>query len=56
MSVGSREAIDIEKAVKARYSGAAKAPEASLCCPTSHDYKQKWWLERFGSASIESPR
>jgi ubiquinone/menaquinone biosynthesis C-methylase UbiE len=39
MSASSREVIDIEKAVKARYSGAAKAPEASLCCPTSYDSK-----------------
>jgi arsenite methyltransferase len=29
--------IDVEAAVKARYSGAARAPEASLCCPTSYD-------------------
>jgi len=39
MSAGSSEVIDIEKVVKSRYSGAAKAPEASLCCPTSYDSK-----------------
>ncbi len=38
MSENSGEVIDIERAVKARYSGAAKAPEASLCCPTSYDW------------------
>ena len=32
-------ALDVEAAVKSRYSGAAKAPEASLCCPTSYDPK-----------------
>ncbi len=37
MSESSGEVIDIERAVKARYSRAAKAPEASLCCPTSYD-------------------
>ncbi len=37
MSASSREVIDIEQAVKARYSLAAKAPEANLCCPTSYD-------------------
>jgi ubiquinone/menaquinone biosynthesis C-methylase UbiE len=31
------QAIDIERAVKERYAAAAKAPEASLCCPTSYD-------------------
>jgi arsenite methyltransferase len=29
--------LDIEAAVKTRYSGAARAPEASLCCPTRYD-------------------
>ena len=37
MSAVPAAAIDVEKAVKARYSGAAKAPEASLCCPTKYD-------------------
>ena len=31
--------LDVDQAVRARYSGAAKAPEASLCCPTSYDSK-----------------
>ena len=26
-----------ESAVKERYSGAAKAPEAALCCPVEYD-------------------
>ncbi|MFN2421939.1 MAG: methyltransferase domain-containing protein [Gemmatimonadota bacterium] len=29
--------LDVETAVKTRYSGAAKAPEASLCCPSTYD-------------------
>jgi arsenite methyltransferase len=29
--------LDVEAAVKTRYSGAARAPEASLCCPTRYD-------------------
>jgi arsenite methyltransferase len=29
--------LDVEAAVKSRYSGAARAPEASLCCPTRYD-------------------
>lgn len=29
--------IDIEKAVESRYSDAARAPEATLCCPTKYD-------------------
>ncbi|MHB1845614.1 MAG: methyltransferase domain-containing protein [Deltaproteobacteria bacterium] len=36
MSVPSTS-LDVETAVKRRYSEAAKAPEASLCCPTSYD-------------------
>lgn len=31
--------LDVESAVKDRYSGAAKAREASLCCPTKYDAK-----------------
>ena len=31
--------VDVESAVKDRYSGAAKAPDASLCCPTAYDPK-----------------
>ncbi len=30
---------DVEKAVRRRYSGAAKAAEASLCCPVAYDPK-----------------
>lgn len=29
--------LDVEAAVKTRYSGAARTPEASLCCPTRYD-------------------
>jgi SAM-dependent methyltransferase len=29
--------LDVETAVKTRYSEAAKAPEASLCCPSTYD-------------------
>ncbi|HWP65131.1 MAG TPA: methyltransferase domain-containing protein [Candidatus Limnocylindria bacterium] len=29
--------LDVEAAVKARYSGAAKSQEPSLCCPTTYD-------------------
>jgi hypothetical protein len=29
--------LDVEAVVKTRYSGAARAPEASLCCPTKYD-------------------
>jgi len=29
--------LSVETAVKTRYSGAAKAPEASLCCPSPYD-------------------
>ncbi len=29
--------LDVETAVKTRYSGAAQAPEASLCCPSTYD-------------------
>jgi ubiquinone/menaquinone biosynthesis C-methylase UbiE len=28
--------LDVEGAVRARYSGAARSPEASLCCPTNY--------------------
>jgi ubiquinone/menaquinone biosynthesis C-methylase UbiE len=31
------EGYDTERAVRERYSGAARAPEAELCCPTSYD-------------------
>ena len=31
--------LDVDQAVRTRYSGAAKAKEASLCCPTSYDSK-----------------
>jgi ubiquinone/menaquinone biosynthesis C-methylase UbiE len=31
--------LEVETAVKDRYSGAAKAREASLCCPTKYDAK-----------------
>ncbi len=39
MSAASEATIDVEGAVKNRYSGAARAPEASLCCPTAYDPK-----------------
>jgi ubiquinone/menaquinone biosynthesis C-methylase UbiE len=29
--------LDVEAAVRRRYSGAARAPEAELCCPTAYD-------------------
>ncbi len=29
--------VDVERAVKDRYTGAATAPEPSLCCPVSYD-------------------
>lgn len=38
-AVSETTTLDVEKAVKSRYSGAAKAPEASLCCPTTYDPK-----------------
>ena len=31
--------LEVETAVKGRYSGAARAREASLCCPTKYDAK-----------------
>ncbi len=31
------EGFDVERAVRARYSGAAQAREVDLCCPTSYD-------------------
>ncbi len=37
MTVLTPEGFDVERAVRARYSGAAKAREADLCCPTSYD-------------------
>jgi SAM-dependent methyltransferase len=37
MSAVTGAITDIEEAVKSRYSGAAKAREASLCCPTTYD-------------------
>lgn len=39
MSEVASTALDVETAVKSRYSGAAKALEASLCCPTAYDPK-----------------
>lgn len=39
MSELASTALDVETAVKSRYSGAAKALEASLCCPTAYDPK-----------------
>lgn len=39
MSEAVSTALDVETAVKSRYSGAAEAPEASLCCPTAYDPK-----------------
>jgi SAM-dependent methyltransferase len=37
MSAVTGAITDIEEAVKSRYSGAARAREASLCCPTTYD-------------------
>ncbi len=37
MSLEANPALDVEDAVRSRYAGAAKAPEADLCCPTSYD-------------------
>lgn len=37
VTVLTPEGFDVERAVRARYSGAAKAREADLCCPTSYD-------------------
>ncbi len=31
------ESFEVERAVRSRYSGAARAREAELCCPTSYD-------------------
>lgn len=39
MSEVAATTLDLETAVKSRYSGAARAPEASLCCPTRYDAK-----------------
>jgi ubiquinone/menaquinone biosynthesis C-methylase UbiE len=39
MSEIATTTLDVETAVKSRYSGAAQAPEASLCCPTKYDPK-----------------
>jgi ubiquinone/menaquinone biosynthesis C-methylase UbiE len=35
--VNELEIPDVEAAVQDRYSGAARAPEVALCCPTSYD-------------------
>lgn len=37
MSEAASTALDVETAVKSRYSEAARALEASLCCPTAYD-------------------
>lgn len=37
MSTAAVENMNVEQAVKARYSGAARAHEESLCCPISYD-------------------
>jgi arsenite methyltransferase len=31
------QSLDVDEAVRSRYSGAARSPEASLCCPISYD-------------------
>lgn len=36
------EVLDVEAAVRSRYSGAARAREAELCCPTAYDGE---WLK-----------
>lgn len=42
--------LDHETAVRDRYAGAAQAPEAALCCPTSYDPK---WLALLPDEIIE---
>jgi ubiquinone/menaquinone biosynthesis C-methylase UbiE len=42
--------LDVEQAVKVRYSGAAKEIEPSLCCPTSYDPR---YLEAIPSEVLE---
>jgi ubiquinone/menaquinone biosynthesis C-methylase UbiE len=37
MATAPADHIDVEQAVKARYSSAARAREEHLCCPTSYD-------------------
>jgi len=37
MSEQAQEGIDVEAAVRERYSAGARAAEAALCCPTSYD-------------------
>ncbi len=37
MTAAAHTHVTPEEAVRSRYSSAAKAPEASLCCPTSYD-------------------
>ena len=39
MSTATESELDVEHAVRSRYSSAAKSPEASLCCPTTYDPK-----------------
>lgn len=39
MSEAASTPLDVETAVKSRYAGAARTPEASLCCPTAYDPK-----------------
>ncbi|MCA9049768.1 MAG: methyltransferase, partial [Planctomycetaceae bacterium] len=36
-----RPSLNVDVAVRQRYSGAAQQPEASLCCPVNYDDK---WL------------
>lgn len=42
--------LDVEPAVKSRYSGAARELEPSLCCPTSYDPK---YLQAIPAAVLE---
>lgn len=37
MTVTLNDPLDVEAAVRSRYSGAARAPEAELCCPTPYN-------------------
>lgn len=37
MSFTQTSDLNVDKVVRERYSSAAKAPEASLCCPTAYD-------------------
>ncbi len=50
MSEVATTILDVETAVRSRYSDAAKAPEANLCCPARYDAKL---LDAIPAAVIE---